>query len=66
MESWIYGGMIAGVVVTAFSCASSRSSSSSDCMMVVVAILYILYNFFTFIWSIIGIVIYDDYYEKAC
>ena len=31
-----------------------------------VALLYIAYNLFTFIWSIIGIVMYNDYYGEAC
>ena len=62
MESWIYGGLISGVVVFSFTCVSSRSKSDSECMMVIVVLLYILYNIFTFIWSIIGLVIFNDFY----
>ena len=63
MEDWIYGGMIAGIVIVAITCGTSRTSSNSDCWMYFVGIVYILYNMFTFIWSIIGLIMYNDYYQ---
>ena len=62
MQDWISGGMVAGIAMFAAMGASFKGKTS-DCVMVLVALMYILYNIFVFIWSIIGITLYNEYYE---
>ena len=66
MQSWITGNMVAGLIITLFMCVSSRSRTENKCIIALIVFLYIAYNIFTFIWSIIGIVMYNDYYGEAC
>lgn len=61
MEDWIYGGMWAGIIMFV-SLGSGCKGKDSDCSMVLAVILYFLYNIFVFIWSIIGLTMYSNYY----
>ena len=63
MDEWIQGGQIASCIVFGFMCFSGKRSSSNDCLVVFNILLYLLYNVFSFIWSLIGLAIYNDYYQ---
>ena len=60
MEDWIYGAMGGGVSVFWLIGSFSKNSSNSDCLAGFIAGYLILYVFFTFSWSIIGLVIYSS------
>ena len=62
MQDWILGGMVGGIAMFATMGASFKGKTS-DCAMVLVVLMYILYNIFVFVWSIIGITLYYDYYK---
>jgi len=66
MQDWIYGGMgcAAGIVAVMGSCA--RSKSNNDCLLVMLALAIFLYFLFVFGWSIVGLLIYINYYSDAC
>jgi hypothetical protein len=62
MESWIYGGMSAGVIMFAMFSACSRRTTNSDCAVGSLALLFIVYHIFMVVWSIIGLKLYANFY----
>ena len=63
MDDWVMGGLIASCIVFGFLCFSGKNSATNDCLVVFNMFLYILYNFFSFIWSLIGMSIYNNFYK---
>lgn len=44
----------------------AKAKSSSSCMIAVIVVVLVLYILFEEIWSIIGLVLFEDYYQQAC
>lgn len=66
MQSWITGNMVASIIIVVIMCVSSRIRTTNKCVVWLIIFLYIAYNLFTFLWSLNGIQLYDDYYGEAC
>ena len=61
MESWIEGSMIAGIIMF----VSMGACYKDEAIFFTIAI-FVLYNVFSLIWSIIGMTIFNDFYRNAC
>ena len=66
MGEWISYGMIIGICFFGLLGGCAKSKSNSDCMIVLLVAIVVLYVLYIFVWSIIGLVIYEDYYADAC
>ena len=58
--------MGAGIVIFSLSCGGAKSQSDNDCKMACIVLIDILYILFIMVWSIIGLIMYNDYYGDAC
>jgi len=65
MQDWIMGGMFSGILMLALFISGSRGKES-DCAIILLLLFYFLYNLFVFIWCIIGLIIYNNYYGQVC
>jgi hypothetical protein len=62
MSEWQGYGMIFALSCFGLLTASGKLKTNSDCVIAVLAGFIILYVIFIFVWSIIGLVIYEHYY----
>ncbi len=64
MSTWIYVNL--GTAIFSIFVFGGFSKLDEDCTVKSQIIITTLYYLFIFAWSIIGLVIYSDYYREAC
>ena len=63
MHCWIQVGLFMGVILFLITCLYAKYAISiNDFKTALLVLIYFIYNLFNFIWSILGIIIYNDYY----
>lgn len=62
MAEWQGYGMIFGLAFFGLVSGCAKNKTNSDCLIAVFVGIIILYVLFIFVWSIIGLVIYEHYY----
>lgn len=58
--------MVTAIFVLAVFCSGTRSDANSDCVVALLVTIFTIANIFIFAWSIVGIILYNDYYGEAC
>ena len=66
MNDWIYGGMGMAITVFIMIVSTARSKTQNDCAIGLLVVFLILYHLFMLGWSIVGFIIFEDYYKGAC
>lgn len=62
MNEWMSYAMICGLAFFGMLTGCAKNKTNSDCSIATLIVIIVLYVLFIFVWSIIGLVIYEDYY----